>query len=513
MAASWTRNRLTAKLGIDYPIIQGPFGGLPSERLTAAVSNFGGLGSYGAHLLAPDAINEVIAQLRSLTSKPFAMNLWVSMEDEGARTSGESEFNTSLAPLAAHLAALGAPRPAYKPYSPTRFEDQVRVLLDANVAAFSFVFGIPPGEILDECRAKRIVTIGTATTPDEAAALQDAGVDAIAASGFEAGGHRGSFLRSPEDSLIGTLSLVPQIVDIVDVPVIAAGGIADARGVIAVFALGAEAVQMGTVFLACEESGASRLHREALLRREAGHTSLTKGFTGRLARGIHNRLMDELNGQGIEILPYPLQRALVRNLSMPAQAAGRSDLLPLWAGQSASVSTCTDISAFLSSLVDEVSTVADAVIDWSAQRRRKRSNSSDAKSGTLEAEGQIKSSVPTFWVPDVARTARWYQEHLGFRTAGTVPAREPHVYASLQRNGAEIMLLSLPGYEKPDLRARRPEGLWDAYFRTCGVAALYESVRGEPFVQTPLKHQPYGDWEFEVRDLNGYVLVFGGSAT
>ena len=137
------------------------------------------------------------------------------------------------------------------------------MLLDAKVPVFSFIFGIPPREILEECRAKSIVTIGTATTPDEAAALQEAGVDAIVASGFEAGGHRGSFLRAAEDSLTGTLSLVPQIVDIVDVPVIAAGGIGDARGVVAALALGAEAVQMGTVFLACEESGASRLHRQA----------------------------------------------------------------------------------------------------------------------------------------------------------------------------------------------------------------------------------------------------------
>src|SRR5471030_1631210 len=190
MPTSWTRNRLTEKLGIDYPLIQGPLGGLSSQRLTAAVSNFGGLGSFGAHGLAPEAIQDVIAQIRSLTSKPFAMNLWVSMEDEGARTSDESAFNRSLAPLAVHLAALGAPRPAYKPYSPTRFEGQARVLMDANVPAFSFIYGVPPTEILDECRAKGIVTIGTATTPDEAAVLQDAGVNAIVASGFEAGPSR-----------------------------------------------------------------------------------------------------------------------------------------------------------------------------------------------------------------------------------------------------------------------------------------------------------------------------------
>lgn len=379
MPASWNRNRLTAKLGINYPIIQGPLGGLSSQKLTAAVSNFGGLGSFGAHALAPESIKDVIGQIRSLTSKPFAMNLWVSMEDEGARTSDESAFNRSLAPLAIHLAALGAPRPAYKPYLPTRFEDQVRVLLDAKVPAFSFIFGIPPREILEECRAKNIVTIGAATTPDEAEALQEAGVDAIAASGFEAGGHRGSFLRAAEDSLTGTLSLVPQIRDIVDVPVIAAGGIGDARGVIAALALGAEAVQMGTVFLTCEESGASRLHREALLGRNAGHTALTKGFTGRLARGIHNRLMEELNRKGTEILPYPLQRGLVRDLSIPAEAAGRSDLLPLWAGQSANLSTCTDVSGFLNSLVEEVSEIAGPVIQWSANRRQKNSNSDSSR--------------------------------------------------------------------------------------------------------------------------------------
>src|SRR5258707_520272 len=356
---AWNRNGLTSKLGINYPIIQGPLGGLSSQRLTAAVSNFGGLGSFGAHGLPPEAIKDVIAEIRSLTSKPFAMNLWVSMEDAGARTSDESAFI----------------RAAYKPYSPVRFEDQARVLLDANVPAFSFIVGIPPREILEECRAKSIVTIGTATTPDEAAALQEAGVDAIAASGFEAGGHRGSFLRAAEDSLTGTFSLVPQITDMVNMPVIAAGGIADARGVIAALALGAEAVQMGTAFLACEESGAILLLRQALRGKKAGHTALTKAFTGRLARGIHNRLLEELNQEGTAILPYPLQRRLVRNLAIPAEAAGRSDLLPLWAGQSANLSTCTDVLAFLTSLVEEVSTIAGPVIEWTANRRPRHSNS------------------------------------------------------------------------------------------------------------------------------------------
>jgi nitronate monooxygenase len=266
---------------------------------------------------------------------------------------------------------LGAPSPAYTPYVPLSFEDQARVLLEARVPVMSFIFGIPPAEMLEECRTRKIVTIGTATTPDEAAALEEAGVDAIAASGFEAGGHRGSFLGRSEDSLMGTLSLVPQIVDAVDVPVIAAGGIADARGVVAALALGAEGVQMGTAFLACDDSGASRLHRKALQETKAGHTGLTRGFTGRLARGIQNRLMAELNREGISILPYPLQRALVRNLSVAAEAAGQVDLMPLWSGQSAPLSTNPDALALLQSLVEEIGEIADAVAGWSAGQKRR----------------------------------------------------------------------------------------------------------------------------------------------
>jgi nitronate monooxygenase len=372
MPAFWTRNRLTALLGIDYPIIQGPLGGLSTQRLTAEVSNFGGLGSFGAHSLAPVAIKDVIDQVRGLTSRPFAMNLWVSMEDDGARTSGAEDFNRSLTPLAPHLAALGAPRPAYQPYVPVSFEEQARVLLDAGVPIFSFIFGIPPREILEECRARGILTIGTATTPEEAIALEQAGVDAIAASGFEGGGHRGSFLRPAEDSLMGTIALVPQVVDRVSVPVIAAGGIGDARGVVAALALGAEAVQLGTAFLVCEESGASRLHRDALKSTSARHTGLTRGYTGRLARGIHNYLMEELNRPGTSILPYPLQRYLIRNLTQVAEPAGRADLLQLWSGQSAPLSTTTNVTTLLRSLVDQVESIAGPVAEWSARRPRSR---------------------------------------------------------------------------------------------------------------------------------------------
>ena len=370
----WTDNRLTSRLGLQYPIIQGPLGGLSSQRLTAAVSNYGGLGSFGAHGYKPEAIRKVIREIKSLTSKPFAMNLWVSMEDEGASSSTEEAFHRSFEPLAKHIESVGGEKPSYRPYEPIRFEDQVQVLLDEGISAFSFIYGIPSGPILDEFRRKGVVLIGTATTLDEAIALEQAGVDVIAASGFESGGHRGSFLRPSEDSLTGTMALTPQVVDAVKVPVVAAGGIADARGVVAAFALGAEGVQLGTAFLACEESGANALHRSALLSGQAKHTALTRGFTGRLARGIKNSLLDELNQKDIEILPYPLQRALVRNLSIPAEKAGRSELLPLWAGQSANLSRYTDVSALLDTLVREISEIGGAVQSWSAHRKHENAH-------------------------------------------------------------------------------------------------------------------------------------------
>src|SRR6202046_3071791 len=367
----WNQTRGPTILGIEYPIIQGPLGGLSTQRLTATVSNFGGLGSFGAHGLGPSAIKEVIAEIRELTTKPFAMNLWVSMEDEGAGSSERAEFARSLKHIAGHIEALGAPLPGYKPYVPVRFEDQVRVLIDARVPVFSFIVGVAPKEILDECRMQGIVMIGTATTAAEAKVLDQAGVNVIVASGFEAGGHRGSFLLPAEDSLTGTFALTPQVVDAVSAPVVAAGGIGDARGIIAAFALGAEGVQIGTAFLASEDSGASVVHRNALLSKKAQRTSLTKGFTGRLARGIHNQLIEELNRPGVEILPYPLQRHLVRNLSIAAEKAGRDELLQLWAGQREGLSRERDAEALLETLISEVCAVAGPVLDWNLERRRR----------------------------------------------------------------------------------------------------------------------------------------------
>ncbi|HEY4180965.1 MAG TPA: nitronate monooxygenase [Kofleriaceae bacterium] len=348
---TWS-TQLTAKLAIRWPIIQGPFGGFHSEALVAEVSNFGGLGSIGANAMQPDEITRSIADVRARTRMPFAVNLWVSTEDPGAATVAHAD--RALAALAPRFAELGLPPPRVPVYAPMSFAAQARAVLDANVPVFSFIVGIPPREILDECRDRKIITIGTATTPDEAVALADAGIDAIVASGTEAGGHRGSFLAPAEDSMLGTFTLVPQVVDAVPgIPVIAAGGIADGRTVRAALALGAAGVQIGTRLFACEGSGAPAEHRAALRAGRYTPTVLSPGFTGRYARGIATQLARDV--QNAPYLPYPLQRALVKELTTAAATAKRTDLTQQWAGQSAGVGLASEsATAVLQSIVDDV---------------------------------------------------------------------------------------------------------------------------------------------------------------
>jgi nitronate monooxygenase len=351
--------------------VQGPLNGLNTQKLTAAVSNRGGLGSFGAHGLAPSAIAEAVAEIRSLTRRPFAVNLWVSMDDLGGKGSDEAAFNRSLKSLAGPLSAMGGALPTYRPYEGLRFEDQVRAVLDQKVPVFSFICGIPPKEILQECRRQQIVLVGTATTVDEARALEESEVDVIVASGQEAGGHRGSFLKPASESLVGTFSLLPQVTDAVSLPVVAAGGIAEARGVLAALALGAEGVLLGTAFAVSPLSGASPAYRAALLGRHAGHTALTRGFTGRLARGVDNELMALLNGPEIDLLPYPLQRQLVRHLTDAAQKAGKGDLAIFWAGQSADLIRTDDAIALIDELASAVGSLAGLVLAFAGARRHR----------------------------------------------------------------------------------------------------------------------------------------------
>jgi nitronate monooxygenase len=332
----WYNTPATRLLGIKFPIIQGPFGGGPSSvELVSTVSNAGGLGSFGMQSLEPAQMIDVARQIRIATSKPFAINLWMSNgEETGSSPEGVHEAGELLRP---YYAELGKEVPA----TPERFipdvGDQLDAMLEIKPPVFSFVFGIPPAAIIAACKSLGILTMGTATTAQEAKALENAGVDCIVASGFEAGGHKGSFLRSAEESLTGTFSLIPQVVDQVGIPVIAAGGVVDARGVAAALALGAHGVQIGTAFLACKESAASSPHRKALSESHSGSTTLTKAFTGRLARSISNRMTTEMSHCSSKIAPYPIQAWFMGNLGRAALVQGHDDFVSLSAGQSASL--------------------------------------------------------------------------------------------------------------------------------------------------------------------------------
>jgi nitronate monooxygenase len=332
----WKDTDARRQLNLDFPLIQGPFGsGLSSVDLVVAVSESGGLGSFGVHHLDGAGIRDIAARIRARTARPFALNLWIPLRDSDDPQLTEAQWQSALELLRPYYQDLGVPLPARPARFGPRYEEQVETLLELRPPVFSFVFGVPSPAVLDRCRSAGIRTIGAATTAAEARLLADAGVDMIVATGMEAGGHRVSFLQEPETCLTGTLALVPQVVEAVKVPVIAAGGIADGRGVAAALKLGASAAQIGTAFLACEESNAAPLHREVLFSPAARRTSLTRAFTGRLARSVHNDFIEQLQGREASLPVYPVQAWLTAQFRAAALAAGRSDVVSLWSGLSA----------------------------------------------------------------------------------------------------------------------------------------------------------------------------------
>lgn len=356
----WTNTEVARRLGLAAPIIQGPFGGgLSSVDLVVAVSEAGGLGSFGVHHLDANGIADVASQIRARTTAPFALNLWVPFEGSDQPQIDDAAFAANTALLQPYFDELGVQAPSRPARFAPVYEEQIEAMLEARPAVFSFVFGIPSQTVLQRCRELGIVTLGAATTVDEALALEQAGVDMIVATGFEAGGHRVSFLRSAEASLTGTFSLIPQVVDAVRVPVIAAGGIADARGIAAALALGAHGVQIGTAFLACQESEAPPIHRTMLFSPDARYTALTRVFTGRLARGIHNRLMDELQAHVPQLPPYPIHNWFTGPMRKAAGAQEQPDLMSLWCGQSTPLIKHRDARALMAALVQETSSITE----------------------------------------------------------------------------------------------------------------------------------------------------------
>jgi len=330
----WNNTQFSRALNLRYPIVQGPFGGGNSTAaLAAAVSNAGGLGSFGAVDQQPEKILDTVKNIRALTDKPFAINNWVPLTTEPSLEQQLHTFNSIAAVIKPYFDQLQLELPSVNEFAWPNYEHQVEAILEAAPPVWSFVFGVPQQEYLDAARKRGIRTLGTATTVEEARALEAAGVDFIVASGSDAGGHRGSFLRPAEESFVGTFSLIPQIADAVAIPVIAAGGIGNGRAIKAALTLGADAVQIGTRFLACHESNASLPHKRLLHTDIAYSTSLTKAFSGRYARGISNRLIREMRAKENDIGHFPVQYWLTGIFRREAAKQGNDELLSLWAGQ------------------------------------------------------------------------------------------------------------------------------------------------------------------------------------
>ncbi len=332
---------LHALLGIELPIVQAPMAGVQASALAIAVSNAGGLGSLPCAMLGVEAMRAELAALRAQTSKPFNVNFFCHAAPT-ASAEREAAWRAALAPYYREYGVDAAAIPAGPGRAPFN-ADYADALAEFRPAAVSFHFGLPAPELIARVKSWGAKVISSATTVDEARWLEAHGVDAIIAQGIEAGGHRGLFLTDDLTTQVGTLALVPQIVRQVRVPVIAAGGIADARGVAAAIALGAVAAQVGTAYLLCPEATTSAVHRAALKSDAARHTALTNVFTGRPARGIVNRIVRELGPISAAAPAFPLAAAAIAPLRAAAEARGRGDFSPLWSGQNAS--GCREIPA------------------------------------------------------------------------------------------------------------------------------------------------------------------------
>ncbi|MFL6623846.1 MAG: NAD(P)H-dependent flavin oxidoreductase [Sulfurifustaceae bacterium] len=332
---------LQALLGIELPIIQAPMAGVQVSALAIAVSNAGGLGSLPCALLSLDGMRKELTAIKAQTKKPFNVNFFCHTPPS-PNAEREAAWRAALTPYYREFGIDPTTIPAgpgRAPFSP----EAVDALEEFKPAVVSFHFGLPAPELLARVKALGAKIIASATTVDEARWLETRGVDAVIAQGVEAGGHRGNFLSDDLTTQVGTFALLPQIVRAVKVPVIAAGGIADAKGVAVAMALGAAGVQIGTAYLLCPEATTNAVHRAALKSEAARHTALTNVFTGRPARGIVNRIVREVGPMSSVAPAFPLATAAIAPLRAKAESQGSGDFSPLWSGQNAT--GCKEIPA------------------------------------------------------------------------------------------------------------------------------------------------------------------------
>lgn len=338
---------------LAHPIIQAPMAGGPTTpNLVAAVANAGGLGTLAASLLNPMHMQAAAAAIRALTDQPFAINLFILPD----ATVSPQVAAQGLAALQSDYAALGC-TPSLPQHWAESFTPQFDALLAIKPAAASFTFGILSATQIAALKAADIKIMGTATTVAEALAWEAVGADAVCAQGFEAGGHRGTFLNDVEDSLVGLMALLPACADAVSIPVIAAGGIMDGRAIVAAQALGAAAVQMGTAFLSCPEAALPAPYLNALSQASGDQTRLTRVFSGKQARGVVNGFMQAHRHAESSVPAYPIQNALTGPLRTAAKAKGDAEYLSLWAGQGVGLSRPLGAAELIKQLVAEAAAV------------------------------------------------------------------------------------------------------------------------------------------------------------
>jgi nitronate monooxygenase len=351
----WSDRRLLDLFGIDHPILQAPMAGASSPAMAIAVSEAGGLGSIAAAMLTPDGLRSELQIVQQGTARPCNVNFFTHAAPQ-MDAERERKWRERLAPYYRELglpADAGAGSPARAPFDAAMCD----VLLEFKPKVASFHFGLPDAALLRRLKGQNILVLSSATTVEEARWLEAHGVDAVIAQGAEAGGHRGMFLVDDIARQAGTMALVPQVVDAVKIPVIAAGGIGDGRGIAAALALGAAGVQMGTAFLLTPEAKTSPLHRAALKRANDNSTTLTNLFTGRPARSIVNRYIREVGPMCPDAPPFPLAAGAAQPLRAAAEAKGSTDFMPLWSGQAPSLAREMPSGELLARLVNETEAV------------------------------------------------------------------------------------------------------------------------------------------------------------
>lgn len=339
---------------LKFPIVQGPMaGGASTPAMAAAVSNAGGLGAIAASLLSPSVLRDQVAVVRSLTDQPFQINLFIQ-ETPSPTPAVLAEAAELLRPA---WESLGWKELTIPSAWCERFSDQFDALVELRPPVASFTFGILTPAQVERLHSAGIAVIGTVTTVDEALAWELVGADAVVASGIEAGGHRGTFLGPQEEATLPARELWPLVAAAVSIPVIAAGGIMTGVDINEALSLGAKAVQMGSAFLVCDESGINPHYRQALLQAGNTPTRLTRAFSGRYARGLENRFMQQMKDVERHFPAYPVQNALTAGIRAAAAASGDTGLMSLWAGAEIRRARPMSVAKLMQTLVAEMRTV------------------------------------------------------------------------------------------------------------------------------------------------------------